>query len=448
MKYQNVVLLLSIFILTGCEKFLSEKPDQKLVIPKTLDDYQSILEISRVTEYDPISWERCTDNYFITDASWLSLTSEYDRRAYTWSKELLFERGNNNEWGYLYDNIYRANIVIHGLDNYKEDRTVSQYAQLKGDAYFVRGRSFFNGLQIWAKAYDATTAATDLGIPLRLDADINKPTVRASVKEGYERVLSDLKTAAEHLVTHPLHVVRPSLPAAYALIARTYLAMRMYDSVYRYTNLGLQYKAELLDFNSITNPNATYPVAPFNVEVVYHSFMTSAVILGASRARIDTTLYKLYDENDWRKVVYCRPQGDGYFSFRGNYTGHAGAFSGIATSELYLMRAEANARIGNVTAAMDDINKLMAKRWKTGTWINKTAATKEEALAVVLTERRKELIMRGLRWMDIKRLNKEGYNISLKRIIQGVEHVLPPNDSRYALPIPEDVIEMTGIQQN
>jgi len=56
--------------------------------------------------------------------------------------------------------------------------------------------------------------------------------------------------------------------------------------------------------------------------------------------------------------------------------------------------------------------------------------------------------MRGLRWMDVKRLNREGRNISMRRFIDGKEYVLSPNDKRYALAIPEDIITFTGIQQN
>jgi starch-binding outer membrane protein, SusD/RagB family len=64
------------------------------------------------------------------------------------------------------------------------------------------------------------------------------------------------------------------------------------------------------------------------------------------------------------------------------------------------------------------------------------------------TERRKELTMRGLRWIDIKRLNKEGAGIVLKRLIGDKTYTLQPNDPRYALPLPADIILNTGMQQN
>jgi len=112
------------------------------------------------------------------------------------------------------------------------------------------------------------------------------------------------------------------------------------------------------------------------------------------------------------------------------------------------MRAECFARAGNTAAALNDLNTLIQKRWKTGTFIPFTAANPQQALNIILTERRKELIFRDLRWIDIKRLNKEGAAIIIKRIINGQTYQLEPNDNRYALPLPLDIINLTGIQQN
>jgi len=137
----------------------------------------------------------------------------------------------------------------------------------------------------------------------------------------------------------------------------------------------------------------------------------------------------------------------GGYSFKGSYSVYS-LFIGIATDEVYLMRAECNARLGNKDAALNDLNTLMVTRWSTGTFIPFTAATSQDALNIILQERRKELIFRNLRWMDIKRLNKDGANITLTRIIGGQTYTLPPNDNRFALPLPADIVKMTGMPQN
>jgi len=71
-----------------------------------------------------------------------------------------------------------------------------------------------------------------------------------------------------------------------------------------------------------------------------------------------------------------------------------------------------------------------------------------EALDTILVERRKELAFRGLRWSDLRRLNKEGWGIMLNRNLNGVPYTLPPNSELYTLPIPPDVIQLSGIMQN
>jgi hypothetical protein len=65
-----------------------------------------------------------------------------------------------------------------------------------------------------------------------------------------------------------------------------------------------------------------------------------------------------------------------------------------------------------------------------------------------LLERRRELLFRGLRFTDLLRLNKEGYQIALLRNLNGQQYALPPNSPLYVLPIPPDEIALTGEEQN
>ncbi|HBI87240.1 MAG TPA: RagB/SusD family nutrient uptake outer membrane protein, partial [Sphingobacterium sp.] len=45
-------------------------------------------------------------------------------------------------------------------------------------------------------------------------------------------------------------------------------------------------------------------------------------------------------------------------------------------------------------------------------------------------------------------LNKEGAGITLQRKLNGQTYTLHPGDQRFALPIPEDIIALTGMPQN
>jgi hypothetical protein len=122
----------------------------------------------------------------------------------------------------------------------------------------------------------------------------------------------------------------------------------------------------------------------------------------------------------------------------------------LATDEIYLIRGECYARAGNKDAALTDLNTLMIKRWKNnGTWVPFTATDANDALGKILTERRKELCFRGTRWSDLRRSNKEAqFAITLTRVVNLQTYTLPPNDQRYVLPLPPDVIRLTGMPQN
>jgi hypothetical protein len=164
---------------------------------------------------------------------------------------------------------------------------------------------------------------------------------------------------------------------------------------------------------------------------------------------VDTNLIASYDSNDLRQSVYYFQELPDTFTLTGGYSGTIFPFSGLATDELYLIRSECNARAGRTTNALNDLDSLLAHRWKTGTFTPYPITSATDALDTILVERRKELAFRGLRWSDLRRLNREGWNITLIRDINGVIYTLLPNDSNlYTFPIPPDVIQLSHIQQN
>jgi hypothetical protein len=430
-----------------CRKYLDIKTDKKLVVPNTLESLQALLDrYPIINDLDPGSGEVSADDYYLTDADWSS-RKETDRNMYVWG-ENIFQAYPNNDWANIYNIVYYANTCIENIS--KIDRSsgnMSEWDNIKGQALFYRAKAFLQAAFIWCKAYDITTSSEDPGIPLRLNADFNIHSTRATVQATYQRILDDLKQSAILLPVNPVHVIRPSKAAAYGLLARTYLSMRKYDSCFHYANLCLALSHTLMDYN-LLDSDKLYPIEQFNPEVIHECFIVPPSPVSPTRARIDSNLYHLYSDNDLRKNIFFRRNTDGTFRFKGSYEGGIALFDGLATDEVYLMRSECYARTGNVSEAVNDLNTLLIKRYKEGTFIPVTASNADDALKLILAERRKELLMRGLRWMDLKRLNKEGRNITLTRIINGQTYILEPNDNRYALPIPDDVIRIAGIKQN
>jgi starch-binding outer membrane protein, SusD/RagB family len=431
----------------SCKKYLDAKPDQSLQVPSSVADLQALLDDGNyMNSQNGISFdESSADDFFITNDVYNQLDKP-NRDTYIWNNKNY--SNTNNDWFNLYNIINVANVVLDNISRIPgNEGNLAAWGNAKGSALFFRANALLHGAFIFCKAYDASTAAQDYGMALRLTSDFNLSSSRSTLHETYARIVEDLHDAAGLLPGVPVHVLRPSRSSAYALLARTYLSMRRYDSCLKYADLALQIKSTLVDFNTLS-VSASYPFRRYSPEDMFDDVTVQSNYYASSKyyGRIDSTLYNSYEDNDLRKVIYFKTEADGY-SFKGSYA-RSIPFIGIATDEVYLMRAECYARLGNTDAALNDLNTLLVTRWAAGTFVPFTASSAPDALAIILQERRKELLFRSLRWMDIKRLNKDGAGIILTRVIGGTTYTLPPNDNRYALALPADIIRLTGMPQN
>ncbi len=447
----NIALVLSCLLSTGCSKFLDKKPDEKLAVPNTLEDLQALLDNWVVmNQREPSVGNIVTDEYYVT-AQILQGASGTERNQFLWSNANQFTY-TVNDWAQSYKIIYTANTVLENLQHIAQDKAGAQWKNINGQAYFFRANALLQAAFIWCLAYDSEESKTQLGLPLRLNTNFNEVSTRSTVAQTYEQIIKDLSLATSLLPDRPVHVYRPSKPAAYALLARTYLAMRAYEKAGKYADSALKLHDQLLDYN-LLNSTVNYPFSTLqfsaNPEIIFEARCQTPYLLAVNTAKVDPLIYNMYSNEDLRKVVFFRRYTDGSYGFKGTYSGGANTFfMGLATDELYLIKAECLARNGDLQESLKCLNTLLEKRWQRDVFQAFSLDNQEEILRLILTERQKELYRRGLRWIDIKRLNKEGNELILSRTIDGVSYTLPSNDLRYALPIPEDVIAMTGMQQN
>lgn len=445
MKY--IILFSLSLVFASCSKYLDEKPDEKLSAMNSLEDCQAILDrYLYVSAFGIGAMESSADNYYLNPEFWTQVAEE-DRNMYRWAPENLFPRYGltGNEWSYCYDNIFRSNAVLEKVENFKENE--QGYSNVKGQAYFIRAHHYLQAVWTWALAYEKANATSKLGLPLRTGTNFNEEVGRSNLEQTYQLILQDAYRAAENLPVIPMHVYRPSKPAALALLARVYLSMNQYDSCYKYSAMAWSLKSDLLDYNNATEVNvaADKPFQNFNKEVVFEY----GSLLGLTNPQysfIDTNLVKGYSNYDIRKDAFFIPVGN-QFIFKGSYNDNSN-FAGITTAEVLLMKIESAARIDRSSEAVQGLNLLLQHRIQTNQFVPYVFTSRENLIADILQERRKELLMRGLRFMDVKRLNVMGAAITMKRIIDGEEIILPPNDLRYALAIPEDIIALSRIVQN
>lgn len=455
-KKQYWIFMFFVFGLAACNKgeWLDIKSDKNLTVPSSLQDFELLLDNFLVMNgQTPGLGEVGSDGHFISETRWSTLPDHpvgySPRNAYTWTN--LFPYKEVHDWNYSYQKIFQCNLVLEGLKKIKPLNSTEQelYNRTKGNALFHRAKNYFDLAQVYAQPYNPNTASSDLGIPLKEGIDITEQSARSTVQQTYDQIINDLNEASGLLPEVPQLVTRGSKAACYALLARAYLAMQDFSKAQVNADATINIYSDLMDFNDI--PATATNLGLFNKETIFFSRMANWLLVYSSGyTYIDESLFDLYEEHDLRKTRFFRQTSLGIV-FKGMYNSGTLQFSGLATDEMYLIRAECYARQNKVTEALDDLNHLLKTRWdKDVSYPTVTAIDAKEALDKILLERKKELLLRGIRWFDLKRLNlEEEHKTTLERIIGGQKYTLEPNSYKYALPIPDDVMRLApGLKQN
>lgn len=443
---KNLILALVIMGPTLCcdSGFLDKKPQKSLLVPTTLTDMQALLDNSRdlmnVSPYLNV----ITDGEFRLLDAGLNSVARVVQNAYVWSSEPPATQG---DWDLPYKQVFYCNVVLDGLSKMTDQASTDEYKRIRGDALFFRGLAFFNLVQLFSVPYVSASANTQLGIPLPLSSDVNLKMPRASLKATYEQVLKDLLEAAPLVSARPLYLTRPSKAALQGLLARVYLLMGEYVLAGQYADAALALQNSLLDYNTVSTQSAIsfpLPLSTVNPEVLFYSRANTS-FLGNASVFADSTLYKAYAENDLRKKIYFTSA----LKYKGSYTGTANPFQGLSTDELYLIKAECLARSGAASEALKTLDVLLQKRWVTGKYQPLAAVSAQQALEIIIGERRKELVGRGLWWQDLRRLSGDPrFHFTLKRVSSGNSYELQPGDKGYVFKIPLDELAGNPMEQN
>lgn len=450
MKKLTAIIVVGLVLsgLTSCKKFLDKKSNQALSTFRSLSDLQALLdEPYQLYMRFPTACEVAADNITLTDAAF-NVMKDVERNRFIWSPDFVFSYPG--EWDQLWKVVNVANNVLDNVNKVKQSIGDSIARNtVEGHAYFLRGYALMKGADVWCKAYHPDSAASDLGLPLRLNSDFWEPSRRSTLEETFRQIERDLKRAASLLPDYNINPLRPSKPAAFATLARLYLQMGEFSKSNDYADSCLSIKNDLLDYNTSgaeIRPTQQFPFVRQCREVVFDSGCEGSGE-ALDRGLVNKELYHSYSDDDLRKSLFFRVENDSTIRFKGSYLSGP-HFNGITTSEVFFIRAECRARIGDIDQALDDINHILAHRFKSGTFVPFNSTNQAAVIDFILEHRRKELLFRMLRWPDIKRLNRLGYNIVLSRRVNGVDYMLFPNEDRYAMAIPENVIRLSGMPQN
>ncbi len=454
MKNLNILMLVATFLFTGCEKFLDQKSDGSLSIPENEKDIRALLDNEGLINSGfPGLNDLFSDEYFLDYTIWKS-RSDLDQRFYVWDGDV--STFQNASWFSAYKAVMMANVVLESIEKQIKEHGITESLKvMRGEALFLRAMRHFTVSQLYCRPYDPKGDNRSAGIPIRTSSDINEVFQRKTVEDTYVAILDDLNKSLDLLPIHSESITRPNKLAAYALLARVFLSMEKYPEALKSANEAYSIKNKLLDYSKIDLSAANPFEVSKNVEIIYYAKnVSSATYITKSRANIDTLLLNQYQPGDLRKEILFEEKSNGYSTFRGFYTGlEPTLFCGLGTDEIYLIIAECEARIGSITRGMETLNKLLENRYDPKFFRPIGQLDKDQLLDSVLAERRKELLFRGLRWSDLRRLNRDPrYRKDLKRFLFNgktwEEFELPAGDLRYVSAIPDQVIEISGMEQN
>lgn len=508
-KYFNIfVILLAAVVFTACDDYLDVKPSKSTSLTvETGEQLNAMLNAYSVYYLEQSPWLINASDDQRCDTEWFEITGSSDCEGYSteslsyalWGTNIIPDLTDTN-WKHEYQKIFYANTILEKADKVS-GLSSSEREDIKREARFIRAISSWYLAQVYCVPL-VPGNENKQGIVLKTSTDFGESVKRASLKETYDFIEADLQEAlkiekpfARIGNTNRWNSVRANKAAVNGFAARFYLYLNDYEKALNYANAALSAHNQLVNYNT---------------EMKNMDSPTTVTINGKSETIIFPYTYEGGANNvnermlEWKEMTYFRMQEDKNwwmmpsesllalydktydlrykYHFIPNYSfintistplmGYVFWWkdrlpSGPTTAEMLLTKAECEARLGNVQAAMTTVNTLRAARMDKNApanVINLSATSKEDAVKKILEERRREMPF-VRRFMDIRRLNsnsdsfddvgaltKSFYGFSLTNIDKSSKktYTLEMNSDKYACPLPKTEFEVSDfvIDQN
>jgi len=484
-KYALVLGMVAVTNFTSCKREYLDSPPETSVSAETSFDTPARVSGQLLSIYSALKagtfyggrfqvYGEIRGEDFIADDN--NLVTGYD----VWSLNV----ANNSTsvkgvWAQSYVAINRANIFLEGMAKKGTSVVGATLANnYIGEARFIRALSYYSLLQLFARPY-ADGAGSKPGLPLRLsgimgpgESDIE----RSSVADIYKQVLDDLNFAETAVpVSYSSaynNTTRIHKNTVIALKTRVYLSMQNYASVITEGNKivspsapfaaigggvanSLQadvtnvYKSPYTTSESILSMPFTTTASPLDYPGTQNSlgsyfYQTSsspgATIYSLNAAGIagNTAAWPATDRR--RNLLFTATSGKQYvakYPTGVQYTDYAPV---LRWPEVMLNLAEGLARTGTGVDARA-LELVNAVRKRSDASVTLTATTQAELIALIMTERRIELLGEGFRNNDLMRL--------LQTIpAKGAAPAKTPSETQYILPISIDELSLNKLMKD
>jgi len=459
---KNIAIVASFliaFAISGCKKYTDLTPKGSLVIENAQDYYELVSFPNRA--YLISNFQYLVDDMWLKESNFIGLTPNINTVHFSFNENIdrvsMITSSNFYDRAYLYIN--RWNTIISLVDASKGDDNVKALA--KAEAKALRAFDHFLLVNVYAKAYNPSTAATDGGICIMDKYDLEAQPTKSTVAQVYDFIQKDIDEAIPFLQVQPSDPYHPSLAFAWALKAKIHLFKREIAQAKEACEKSLSYNNQIFDLVKYTTtqggPSVTPIIAPNNPEVLSYQY-----IQGYNETNFGYTwlispeLRNLFGTNDARFNMFFNTtsasfldigSGAAYYSIA--YTRFFYPTVGLKTTEVYLMKAECLARENDLAGAMAVVNTLREKRILSGTIKLPVPANRKETMDIIINERRKEMVLGFNRFFDLKRLNTEPeYAKTIVRTYPLVNKTVPqqtytllPTSRLYVIPFPLNVLK-------
>ncbi|WP_316834606.1 RagB/SusD family nutrient uptake outer membrane protein [Pedobacter nutrimenti] len=438
-----LTLVLTAFILPSCKKLVEVDGPATSVSSKNVynNDATAIGAITslyvNLSNGSPINSQELTGLSCIAGLS----ADEFDYYSGAGSQTLAVYFQNalnstnvsNDFWRTIYQRLYVVNEALEGLGS-STKLTPRVKQDLTGEAYFMRAFYYFYLVNLYG----------DVPLVLSTDYTVNAVIKRSPKVLVYSQIVADLKEAqsllndfylkGDVITAYPVGFeerVRPNKCVATAFLARTYLYMGEWTNAEIQTTNVLtnttQFHLEPLNEVFLKNSyEAIWQLQPtqngFNTQEA-NTFILSAEgpsngASGNYPVYISNELIKDFEIGDQRKTSWIGSvsvKNTTYYypyKYRVKYSSVTNApiteYNTIMRlAELYLIRAESRARLGNLTNAISDIDQIRNRAGLPLVKDTNPNISQEDLLTLILKEKRIEFFTEwGHRWLDLKRTGK------------------------------------------
>ncbi|SFD09212.1 RagB/SusD domain-containing protein [Chitinophaga sp. CF118] len=337
-------------------------------------------------------------------------------------------------WYISYKIINDVNTVIEAAQTISNPDASVQ--QLIGECYFLRAFCHFNLARFYARPY--TQDPNGNGIILRTSTSDPSSKARSTISEVYASIIADAEKGAD-LMTASRGVQYASQEAAWALLSRVFLYKGDNDSTIYFSdkviNSGKFSIATAANYptmfaNAATSTETILCVAFTTVDDYGKEGSIASMIYSDGNsgwgeefasASLRDTMSEHQEDIRWSYIVPARDADSNlqkkngiemYYITKFSFQGGSPTLSSpimFRISEMYLNKAEAEAKKGDITAALNDVDMIRKNRGLDSSLYKGKVPADKTALEVVLKERRIELAFEGHRTFDVYR-NKLSMN--------------------------------------